>query len=115
MVEDFNISMGYPLKRSSLVSLIEQVFNAQNSRDERGYYVHDYLKVLKHPLVKNLMIANDMQIVRVLIHKLEEVLTGIEDGAISGSVFLELNDVITCDKVFELACETLKSMGYFFE
>lgn len=111
MVEDFNISMGYPLKRSSLMSLIEQVFNAQNSRDERGYYVHDYLKVLKHPLVKNLMLHKDMQVVRVLIHKLEEVLTGIEDGAISGSVFLELDDVVKCDKIFELAHETLTLMG----
>lgn len=111
MVEDFNISMGYPLKRSSLVTLLEQVFHAQNSRDERGYYVHDYLKVLKHPLIKNLMLHDDMQVVRVLIHKVEEVLTGIEPGTVSGSVFLQLEEVLQCVRIFESAQDTLKHMG----
>ncbi len=59
LVEDFNISMGYPLKRSSLFSLFEFVFKAQISKRENGYYAKDYLKVIRHPFVKNLRIGPD--------------------------------------------------------
>jgi len=110
-IRDLNVSMGYPLKRSSLVSLMEQVFQAQGSRDERGYYVQDYLKVMRHPLVKTLFLHADNQVVRVLIHKIEEVLTGREEGSISGCVFLSPEDVAGCESVFLLARDTLRSMG----
>lgn len=112
VVKDFNISLGYPLKRSSLVSLLEQVFKAQGSRDDRGYYAHDYLNVLKHPLIKNLMLFDDAQIVRVLVHKLEEALTGAEDSSISGCLFLTLDAVVSSSPVIESAHEMLVSMGH---
>jgi len=71
-VNDFNISMGYPLKRSSLYSLFEFIFNAQLSKKEGAYYAKDYLKVLRHPLVKILNLLNNETVTRVLIHKIEE-------------------------------------------
>ncbi|MEW5895187.1 MAG: PD-(D/E)XK nuclease family protein [Candidatus Omnitrophota bacterium] len=112
MVEDFNISMGYPLKRSSLVSLLEQMFAAQISKSEHGYYAHDYLKVLRHPLIKNTVFGNsDFQCSRVLIHKIEEALTGLEESVISGCVFVKLEDVMACEVVFERTQQTLASMG----
>lgn len=111
VIKDFNISMGYPLKRSSLASLIEQVFKAQNSIDARGYYVHDYLKILKHPLIKNLMLADKVQVTRVLIHKLEEVLIGKVNGSISGCLFLQFDEILECDEIFLQTKETLGSMG----
>jgi len=52
ITEDFNISMGYPLRRSSLYTLCEFIFHAQLSRKEHRYYAKDYLKVLRHPFIK---------------------------------------------------------------
>lgn len=114
MIQEFNISMGYPLKRSAVVSLLEQIFETQRqrSRDDRGYYAREYLKLLKHPLVKNLSLHEDAQTVRVLIHKVEEVLTGlIDDPEISGSVFISLDKVAASSVLVEQARVTLKAMG----
>ncbi|MBI3314327.1 MAG: PD-(D/E)XK nuclease family protein [Candidatus Omnitrophica bacterium] len=82
---DFNISMGYPLRRSSLHALLESIIAAQASRRDGLYYARDYLKVLRHPLVKELD--------RAVIHKVEEVLTGDVRTPLSGKLFLALKDV----------------------
>ncbi len=108
---EFNISMGYPLKRSSLYSLLEFVFRAQRSKRKDLYYAKDYLKVLKHPFIKNLNICQDETVSRILIHKIEEVLTGKEVTDLSGSLFIDLRQVEHCDGVFQLASEMLNRFG----
>lgn len=111
VVKEFNISMGYPLKRSSLYSLFGFIFKAQLSKEEDGYYTRDYLKCLRHPLVKNLRIADNATVTRVLIHKIEEILTGQERTSISGSIFIDPQDVLHLDDLYELTAETLKGLG----
>jgi hypothetical protein len=70
--------MGYPLKRSALYSLFECIFKAQATKKNDEYYAKDYLKVLSHPLIKNLRFFPNPSITRVLVHKIEEVIVGIE-------------------------------------
>lgn len=111
IVEEFNISMGYPLKRSSLYSLFENMFNAQLSRREQGYYARDYLKVIRHPFIKNLMLADNPAVMRVLVHKIEEVLTGQEPADISGSLFIDLEDILSCDELYMAASGMLDRMN----
>ncbi|HLD87733.1 MAG TPA: PD-(D/E)XK nuclease family protein [Candidatus Omnitrophota bacterium] len=81
---DFNISMGYPLRRSSLHALLELIIAAQASRRDGLYYARDYLKVLRHPLVKEMD--------RAAVHKVEEVLTGDVRTPLSGKLFLALKE-----------------------
>ncbi|HBR14579.1 MAG TPA: hypothetical protein DD723_03415 [Candidatus Omnitrophica bacterium] len=111
VAREFNISMGYPLKRSSLYSLMEFIFQAQLSRKEQRYYAKDYLKVLRHPFVKNLTLSSDAAVTRILVHKIEEILTGKEMTPISGSLFIELEDIESLDELYMLALETLDRMG----
>ncbi len=109
---DFNISMGYPLKRSSLYSLFEFIFKAQLSRQKDGYYARDYLRCLRHPLVKNLkMVAGKSTAARVLIHKIEEILTGQERMPVSGSIFINLKDILDLDGLYEMSEILLKRTG----
>ena len=110
-LKDFNVSMGYPLKRSSLYSLFMQVFQAQLSRKEDRYYTKDYLKVLRHPLVKNLRLSGSPAVTRILVHKLEEILTGKHETSISGVLFLSLTDVQGADELYDLTRVTLEGMG----
>lgn len=110
LVAEFNISMGYPLKRSSLYTLFTLIFKTQLSRKKERYYARDYLKVLQHPFVKNLRITGDSTVTRILIHKLEEILTGKEQGSITGSLFVELEDIESCDELYRLTLETLDRM-----
>lgn len=111
MVSDFNISMGYPLKRSSLYTLFEFVLGAQLSRKGHRYYAKDYLKTMRHPFVKNLRWDKDPTVTRMLIHKLEEILTGKEVTSLSGSLFVELEDVAGHDELYMEVLEVLDRLG----
>ncbi|HQP10003.1 MAG TPA: PD-(D/E)XK nuclease family protein [Candidatus Omnitrophota bacterium] len=111
LIKDFNVSMGYALKRSSLYSLFEFVFKAQLSRKEGRYYTKDYLRALRHPFIKNLKLCSQASVTRILIHKIEEVLTGKEKTDISGSLFISLQDVVDLDDIYILTTEMLAGMG----
>lgn len=110
-IKEFNISMGYPLKRSSLDALLDLVFKAQASHRREGYYAKDYLKVMRHPFVKNLKMSLDGAVTRVLVHRIEEILMGKIRTEISGSLFVDLKDILKCDALYESAQGTLKRMG----
>ncbi|MFA5145473.1 MAG: PD-(D/E)XK nuclease family protein [Candidatus Omnitrophota bacterium] len=109
-VEDFNVSLGYSLKRSPLYSLFRYIFQAQSTRKGNKYYTKDYLKVLLHPLIKNLDIAGDQSVSRVLCHKVEEVLQGMFKTAISGSLFVELDEIQGLGELYMSAADTLLNM-----
>lgn len=109
-LKEFNVSLGYPLKRSSLYALFELLLKVQESKRDNKYYTKDYLNILKHPLVKNLKINQDPAITRVLVHKLEEIMQGEVETSISGSLFLSLRQIERETKIFQLTAETLSHM-----
>lgn len=110
-VDDFNVSMGYPLRRTTLYSLFYSIFRAQKTRKKKAYYNRDYLAVIMHPLIKNLAVLDEPAITRVLVHKIEEILSGMEESDIGGSLFISLTSVQELDLLFELSKKQLKNMG----
>lgn len=110
-LDEFNVSMGYQLKRSSLYVLFNSLFRAQESKKDGKYYARDYLEVMRHPLVKNLAIDDDSAITRVMIHKIEELTRGDEKSMIGGSLFLSLTDIEAENKIYTASADTLKNMG----
>lgn len=109
-IQDYNISMGYPLKRSSLYSLFEFIFKSQLSIKNERYYTKDYLKVLRHPFIKNLKLSSSATVTRVLIHKIEEILTGKVKTNISGSLFIELSDIEELDDIYMMTSSMLSRL-----
>ncbi|MDD5583763.1 MAG: PD-(D/E)XK nuclease family protein [Candidatus Omnitrophica bacterium] len=109
-VKDLNVSMGYSLKRTSLYALFNALYKAQETKKEARYYTKDYLSLLKHPLVKNLKIAHDTSITRVLVHKLEELLQGQEKTSVGGSLFLSLPEIEGEEAISRLTVQTLENM-----
>ncbi|GAI98962.1 unnamed protein product, partial [marine sediment metagenome] len=107
---EFNVSLGYPLKRSLLYSLFEIIVQAQKTRKGREYYAKDYIAALSQPLIKNLKVLSDYSATRVLVHKIEEALLGMQNTPISGNLFVKLEDVENDDTLFQLAIETLEHM-----
>ncbi|HRZ40178.1 MAG TPA: PD-(D/E)XK nuclease family protein, partial [Candidatus Omnitrophota bacterium] len=108
---DFNISMGYPLKRSAVISLLEKVFACQESFGEHGYYAPDYLGVMRHPLVKSLALGASPGAVRLLAHSIEEALAGRIDTAFSGSLFIKFEDLHGCDGLFDHVTAAAQAAG----
>jgi ATP-dependent helicase/nuclease subunit B len=92
-LEAFNISMGYPLKRSALYTLWTLLIEAQNRRKGPLYYTNDYLRLMAHPLVKSLCLGNQGQ-VGVLIAKTQEVFKGETLTDLSGRLFFDPEDIL---------------------
>jgi hypothetical protein len=109
-VGDLNVSMGYPVKRSSLYHLFECLFKAQDTKKEDAYYTRDYLRLLSHPLVKNLALSGEAAMTRVLCHKVEEVLIGMEETPLGGSLFVSLDEILNEESLFEAALDTFHRM-----
>jgi len=110
LLKDFNISLGYPLKRSSLYVLFDLILKSQEQRSGNIYYTKDYLCLLRHPLVKNLEIGENSAITRVMVHKIEELLQGQEDTSIGGSLFLSLGEIEAEEKIYLRTQEVLQNM-----
>ncbi|MCG8430314.1 MAG: PD-(D/E)XK nuclease family protein [Candidatus Omnitrophica bacterium] len=109
--EEYNVSMGYSLQRSSLFALFRDLFRAQESRRDGAYYARDYLAVLSHPLIKNLRFLPQSAMSRVLVHKIEEILTGMEATGLGGSLFISLDEIEKSPQVYDLTLQTMGGMG----
>jgi len=67
-----NVSLGYPLERTALASLLEQLMRLQEGRDaEGGYYHQDYLTLMRHPYLRRLPTPSGKE-GRIVLHFLEE-------------------------------------------
>lgn len=108
VTEELNVSMGYPLKRSPLHAAFLNVFRAQETKKEGQYYARDYLRTLNHPLAKNLDFGWGPQVTRILIHKIEEALLGVEATALGGTLFVRLSDVEEERDIVEIVMASLK-------
>ncbi|MCM8770606.1 MAG: PD-(D/E)XK nuclease family protein [Candidatus Omnitrophica bacterium] len=109
-IKEVNVSLGYPVRQSSLYSLFETIFQAQNSQKEDAYYAKDYLRVLMHPLVKNLRFTDDFSLTRVFIHKIEEFLVGAIENELAASLFIKLKEIEELESLYIYVEKTLKNM-----
>jgi hypothetical protein len=67
-----NVSLGYPLDRTALFSLIEQLMRLQEGRNEdEAYYYQDYLTLIRHPYLQRLLTPSGKG-GRIILHLLEE-------------------------------------------
>ncbi len=109
--DNYNVSIGYPLSRSSVYSLFESIFKAQESAREGTYYTKDYLRILNNPLAKNLHLNLSPSVTRILIHKAEEVLLGAEMSELSGSLFIKIDDIQESPELLSSASALINGMG----
>ncbi len=115
-VPDFNVSMGYPLASAAVYNLFESIFKAQAGRCREGYYVRDYLRLLSNPLVKNLKLIQDQPaITRILIHKIEEAVLGIEDSPIGGSLFINPREIEDSEELYLSALRLAKGADFIIK
>ena len=93
---NYNISLGYPLRRSCIYTLIQIIMQTQEKRRADGsFYINDYLKLLVHPYLKNIS-GDEIKpaAARILIHKIEEGLLGLDKSiAAQKSVFVKFEEV----------------------
>lgn len=111
VVKEFNISLGYPLKRSAIFGLLENIFSCQRSRQGELYYTRDYLKLLRHPFIKNSVDPEDVLTASVMTAAIEDMLTGAVVCELSGRLFLDLQQLTKSAFIHEKVQESLRVRG----
>jgi len=114
-IKEFNVSLGYPLKKSALYQLFRYIICAQETLKDGKYYSRDYLKVILQPFIKNLSIFRESVFSRILVHKIEEALLGIIKSSLSGSLFVSLDQIENQEEIYSEAMQTLSRLGYTFD
>lgn len=85
---NFNVSVGYPLERTPLFGLFNNLMKLIISMDERKVYVPYYLDFILHPYIKNIYFNGKAEITRIIFHTIEDTLT--EEGS---KKFLSLDEI----------------------
>ena len=111
IVEEFNVSLGYPLKYTSLYSLFLNIFRAQKTKEQSKYYTKDYLSILSHPAIKNLDIKNNPLVTKILIERLQYFLQEDDSSPISGKIFIELKEIEKEEEIYKDTKSILDTMG----
>lgn len=73
--ENYNISMGYPLRRTPIFGFFISLFELISSAEKDRFYVPLYLKFLLHPYTKNILYRNNAELSRIILHEIEDYLT----------------------------------------
>jgi len=68
--KEYNITMGYPLYRTPAYALLDGVMKFQETKVEEGYYAKDYISILLHPYVKNLVLEDGKE-ARAIIYSIK--------------------------------------------
>jgi ATP-dependent helicase/nuclease subunit B len=69
---NLNVSMGYPLERTSIATLFRELVALEEGRSAAGaWYFRDYLSVIRHPYVRRLHTPHGKE-GRIVLHLLEE-------------------------------------------
>ncbi len=72
---EYNISLGYPLHRTPLFGLFNNLTKLVVSMDENRLYVPYYLEFILHPYIKNIYFDGRAEITRILFHSIQDALT----------------------------------------
>jgi ATP-dependent helicase/nuclease subunit B len=106
-----NVSLGYPIRKSALYSLINAIVEAQGTRNDHGYHAKAYLKVLSHQIIKTLAFDGNATDIRALTHTIENLLTDKDNSPIGGSAFVTLSAISAhCEPDNELSQKAILAL-----
>ncbi len=104
--ESYNISLGYPLVRTPVYGFLNDLMELIGSMDGERVYVPRYLTFMLHPYTKNTLFRGSAAATRVLMHAMEESLSGSRTR-----LFMSLAEMEQNSAVFEQAALSIASDG----
>jgi PD-(D/E)XK nuclease superfamily protein len=104
-MDDYNISMGYPVTSTPVYALIDSLADLIDKRTDGKYFAPYYLKFVFHPYVKNIYFNKSAETSRIIFQSIEEVLSA------SMNKYIDLSEIETDDKIIEKSVKKLKRYG----
>ena len=95
-INEINVTMGYPLRNSSLYSLLDNLLESQkNVRKGKNViwlYYRDVLAILNHPLVRNLDRETSMEIsIKIEDRNMIRINSSMFEGSVLNEFFQLIN------------------------
>jgi len=104
--EQYNISLGYPLVRTPVYGFLNDLMELVSSMEGERVYVPRYLTFMLHPYTKNTLFRGSASVTRVLMHSLEERLSGPR-----ARLFVALDDIEGDEALLQQAALGVASDG----
>jgi CRISPR/Cas system-associated exonuclease Cas4 (RecB family) len=104
--DDYNISMGYPLRRTPIFGFLENLMGLVSSMDRDRVYLPAYLNFVLHPYTKNIFFRGKPETTRVLFHTIEEVFS--ENAS---RTFMTMKEIESTDEIMGRAAKKLGAAG----
>ncbi|MEO0226327.1 MAG: hypothetical protein ABIL05_05190, partial [candidate division WOR-3 bacterium] len=101
---DYNISLGYPLYRTSIYSLIETLRQLLNTKEGEKYSLAHYLKFVLHPYIKNIRLGKMSEPTRIIFHTIEEFYQNVPRR------FITLTEIENNEKLTDLCWNKLRDL-----
>jgi CRISPR/Cas system-associated exonuclease Cas4 (RecB family) len=114
VVSDMNVSLGYPVTRSALYALCTALFDLVSSRKGDAWYTKDYLAVVAHPLVKNLVFSDardGSSLTRIAVHTSESVLTQTRTHDVAGAAFVSQDELESNEEIRDALAKAAVAQG----
>jgi CRISPR/Cas system-associated exonuclease Cas4 (RecB family) len=103
-LDTFNISIGYPLSRTPIVSFLDALLNLHKKSGE-SIYISDYLSVILHPYVKSLRLGDIDFVVKIYANCMKS--NFLEQGI----SFVKVRDLENEDLILD-TINKLKQLGF---
>ncbi len=114
---EYNVSMGYPLRRTYLFSFLDSLIKTQERKRGAFYYTKDYLKIITHPFIKNLNLGEFSSQLATLIEEIENSILGEIKKPYSQKSFISLKEIEEDNSLFkgdQKLKDFLKNLHYIF-
>jgi CRISPR/Cas system-associated exonuclease Cas4 (RecB family) len=99
---EYNISMGYPLRRTPVFGFLNSLMELVNSMDGDRVYIPSYLRFILHPYTKNIYYRGNAELTRIMFHALEDELTGNRT-----KTFMALSEIEGDEKILRSMVERM--------
>jgi len=94
IIDDINVAVGYPAKKTTVFSLINAILQAQKNKKNNKYYVKDIISVLANPLAKNMRFIGNPSVTRIIVHNIMRHFDRFNTEAeFKDYIFINLDDI----------------------
>ncbi|MDR1418294.1 MAG: PD-(D/E)XK nuclease family protein [Endomicrobium sp.] len=114
ITDKYNVAAGYPISKTAVYSLLDNIIEAQLSKKDKYYYSKDVIKILINPLFKNMRFFQESSISRIIVHKIEKALKQNSNSSLSGKTFISFQEILNdIDLIEEISLTVTKVLGDF--
>ncbi|MDR0676651.1 MAG: PD-(D/E)XK nuclease family protein [Elusimicrobiota bacterium] len=112
ITDKYNIAAGYPISKTAVYCLLDNIIEAQLSKKDNYYYSKDVIKILINPLFKNMRFFQESSVSRIVVHKIEKALKQDSKSSLSGKTFISFQEILSdVDLIKEVSFAASKVLG----